>query len=269
MNIAAYLDRIRVSRPVRPDLATLDALHRAHLKAIPFENLDVQLGRPVSQDRDAVFDKLVRRHRGGWCYEMNGLFGWTLKEIGFDVTRLSAGVMRGQTGDANMGSHLCLLVRLPDPYLVDVGFGGAMRAPLPLVAGQSRDPPYLVSLSQTDDGYWRFAEKLGADAPFTFDFRAEAADEAQLAARCTFLQRDAASPFVQNLVVQRRGGGGVHITLRGRVLTHLSTSRAQPTLLQSADELVRTLRDTFGIEAPEAANLWPRVCARHAQLFGV
>lgn len=265
MDIAAYLHRIGFTRSVRPDLATLDALHRAHLEAIPFEDLDVQLGRPVTQDIEAVFDKIVRRKRGGWCYEMNGLFGWVLQEIGFDVTRMAGGVMRDTSGDTHVGSHLCLLVRLPKPYLVDVGFGGSMVAPLPLVLGERTDAPFVVGLTKTDDGYWRFGETVGDGAPFTFDFCGS--DEAALADRCAWLQSNPASPFVQNLVAQRRVGE-THITLRGRTVTRLDARGATSSTLQSADELLQTLRDQFGIDEPEAASLWPRICARHAQLFG-
>ena len=92
MNLAAYLARIGHTGPVQPDLATLRAVHRAHHFAIPYENLDVQLKRPVVTDPAAAFDKIVTRRRGGWCYEMNGVLGWALAEIGFNVTyRMSGG----------------------------------------------------------------------------------------------------------------------------------------------------------------------------------
>jgi N-hydroxyarylamine O-acetyltransferase len=72
MDLQAYFDRIGFAGPARPDLATLRAIHRAHLLAVPYENLDVQLGRPVTLDPAHAFDKIVRRRRGGWCYEMKG-----------------------------------------------------------------------------------------------------------------------------------------------------------------------------------------------------
>ena len=100
MDLQAYLDRIGFKGPVRPDLATLRAVHRAHQYAVPFENLDVQLRRPVVLDIEPNYDKIVRRRRGGWCYEMNGVMGWALREIGFDVMRMGAGVMRETVGDS-------------------------------------------------------------------------------------------------------------------------------------------------------------------------
>jgi N-hydroxyarylamine O-acetyltransferase len=106
MNIEAYLARIGLRAPVEPNLAGLQALHRAHLPAIPYENLDVQLGRPVTIARPPIFDKIVTRRRGGWCYEMNALLGWALGELGFKVTHATGPVMREAAGEINAGNHL-------------------------------------------------------------------------------------------------------------------------------------------------------------------
>ena len=76
MDIHRYLHRIGLKTVPKPDLKGLASLHRAHLETIPYENLDVQLGRPVTIERRPIYEKIVERHRGGWCYEMNGLFGW-------------------------------------------------------------------------------------------------------------------------------------------------------------------------------------------------
>ena len=267
MELSAYLHRIRFDGSARPDLATLKAIHRAHQYAIPFENLDVLLRRPVVLDLEANYDKIVRRRRGGWCYEMNGVMGWALKEIGFEVMRMSAGVMRVQAGDAQLGNHLCLLVCLDQPYLVDVGFGGSMAEPLPLRASEREDRPYRLWLSELGDSYWRFAEIAHGDGDvFSFDFRAAPADEALLARKCQFLQTDPGSPFIQNLVVQRRTAD-THFSLRGRVLAAIHAARVDKKLLNSADELVATLRDSFDLDTAEAAALWPSICARHQALF--
>ena len=138
MDLKAYLDRIGFAGEPRPDLATLSALHRAHLMAIPYESLDVQLGRPLTPDPDAAFEKIVVRRRGGWCYEMNGLFGLALEAIGFRVTRLAGGVMREVLGDVQVGNHLVLRVDLDRPWIADVGFGDGTLEPFPLQAGPFR-----------------------------------------------------------------------------------------------------------------------------------
>lgn len=264
MQLSAYFDRIGYSGPTTPDFTTLEAVMRAHIAAIPFENLDVQLGRPLDTALEPIFDKLVTRRRGGWCYENNGLLGWALGEMGFDVTRIAAGVMRHVLGDT-VGNHLTLLVNLDRLWLVDAGFGGTQAAPLPLEAGTHSHAPFTVGLSE-EGGWWRFAERFARNDPFSFDFHAEPADEALLAARCQLLQTNPESPFVQNLVVQRRQGKR-HLTLRGRVLIERDASGEHKTLLNSADEFVTTLRERFGLDLPEAAGLWDQVCARHLVLF--
>lgn len=265
MNLAAYLARIGLDAAPRPDIATLRAIHIAHARSIAFENLDVQLRRPVSMDIEAIYDKLVDRRRGGWCYEQNGLIEWALREIGFDVVRLCAGVMREIAGDAQLGNHLCLRVTLERAYLVDVGFGGSLIEPLPLAAGERHDSPYRVSLGAIGAGYWRFSEQAEGD-PFSFDFRDAAADESLLAARCAWQQSDPGSPFVRNLVVQQRKGNA-HITLRGRVLKRNDGVSIDKTILATADELVGCLHHHFQLEVPEARDLWPEICARHSALF--
>lgn len=241
-------------------------MQRTHVRTVPFENLDVQLGRPVVMDPDACYDKVVHRRRGGWCFELNGVLSWALREIGFDVVRLSGGVRRDVAGDKQMGNHLCLLVRMDRPYLVDVGFGSSLSQPLPLEASTHEQSPYHLTLSNMNDGYWRFSERTGGD-PFSYDFRTNAADESRFADHCAWLQTHADSPFVQNLLVQRRVGDK-HLALRGRVLMTQQDACAEKRVLMSADELLATLRETFDLDVPEASTLWPAICARHEALFG-
>jgi len=264
--LARYLERIGHGWNVRPDLETLRSMHRAHVTTIPFEDLDVQLGLVPGIDHEAIFDKLVERRRGGWCYEMNGLLGWALSEIGFAVTRLSCGVMRQVGGDERMGTHLALLVAAGDcQWLVDVGFGGSLIAPLPLEHGGRDDAPFAVGLAPTDDGHWRFTEHAGED-PFGYDFRAEPADEALLAAKCRWQATDPASNFTRNFVAQQRLPGR-HLSLRGRVFADRGPEGARKRQIADADEFAATLEQDFGIAEPRAREIWPKVCARHDELF--
>src|SRR6476660_7309603 len=113
MDVQAYLRRINYHGEQAPTAAVLRDLHRAHLLAVPFENLDIHLGRPIVLDQAALFDKIVRRRRGGFCYELNGLFGLMLRQLGFDVTLLAAGVARADGGFGPEFDHLTLLVRIP------------------------------------------------------------------------------------------------------------------------------------------------------------
>ncbi len=130
MNVDAYLERIGYHGPRQPTLETLSALHRAHMLAVPFENLDIHLGRPLVLDRDANFEKIVVRRWGGWCYELNGLFGLLLERLGFEVTLLGARVVGERVG-RELG-HLMLRVDLERSWLADVGFGESSLEPLPL-----------------------------------------------------------------------------------------------------------------------------------------
>lgn len=264
--LAAYLARIGLPEPMSADLPTLDAVVRAHVRTIPFENLDVQLGRPLTTDPAAAFTKLVEGRRGGWCYEHNGVLGAALAAIGFDVTRMSAGVMRQMRGEESMGSHLCLLVDCEGPRLVDGGFGSFLGAPLPLVEGSWQQAPLPVSLGKAEDGLWRLQVAIGANA-MSYDFTAEPANEDQLSALCHWQASDPASVFVQNLTAQRREEDR-YLMLRGKVLSVMSTAGEERRELASASELVDTLRTLFLLDVPEAAELWPAIEARHEALFG-
>jgi N-hydroxyarylamine O-acetyltransferase len=263
MDLGAYFTRIGFTSAFGPDLATLTALHHLHARAIPFENLDVQFGRRLTTEVAPAFEKLVTRRRGGWCYEQNGVFGWALAQIGFELFRVSAGVNRVTGGDAQMGNHLCLLVILEGrTWLADVGFGGSLESPLRLEAAERRDAPYNIGLERAPNDYWRFWDSDGGE-PFSFDFRASPADEEQLSAKCAQLQQSPTSPFVQNLVVQQRQGAK-HFCLRGRVLSETGANVRR--VLRSSRELVEVLQTRFQLDAPGAADLWPAICARHRAL---
>lgn len=264
MNIDRYLARIGLDRRPSATLAGLRTLHRAHLLAIPYENLDVQLGRRVTIDIAPIYDKIVGRGRGGWCYEMNGVLGWALKELGFNVTRATGAVRRDLKGDMSVGNHLVLRVELPEGlYLADVGFGDGPRDPIPVAVGAFVSEGFHYGLSRVDDDWWRFANDPRGGAP-TFDFNLAPADEAVLAARCDFLQTSEQSPFVMNLVAQRHVPGGLAI-LRGRSLRKLTPAETQERVIEDAADLIATLKNVFGLDVPEVAELWPRIAARHEE----
>src|SRR5438046_8483502 len=108
--------------PREPGFETLAALHRAHMLSVPFENLDIHLGRRLVLDREANFEKIVVRRRGGWCYELNGLFGLLLEELGFAVTLLGSRVDDSHGAGSDL-AHLLLRVDIEQPWICDVGFG--------------------------------------------------------------------------------------------------------------------------------------------------
>src|SRR5512139_740329 len=157
MILKQYLDRIKYSRPVSPDVQTLHGLQRAHLQHIPFENLDIGLKRPIQLEEDALWDKIVIQGRGGFCYELNGLFARLLQETGFDVTYLNARVYNGQ-GELGIDfDHLALLVRVPgqdERWLADVGFGDSFNEPLSLDGPEVQEQGLRAyRVERLQDGY--------------------------------------------------------------------------------------------------------------------
>lgn len=132
MSPDAYLARIGLTGPIEPDLTNLERLQRAHLTAVPFENLDVFARRGVRTDEEWSVPKIVDRDRGGWCFELNGAFAWLLSRLGYEVRRRAATVLLTGGEPSPMPTHLTLEVTLGRPYLVDVGFGDSFIKPLPL-----------------------------------------------------------------------------------------------------------------------------------------
>jgi N-hydroxyarylamine O-acetyltransferase len=267
MDLAAYFERIGFHGPARLDLATLKALHRAHLSAIPYENFDVQFGRPLTTSAEEAFEKIVRRRRGGWCYEMNGLFAAALDAVGFEVTRLAGAVRRSQVGDVMIGNHLVLKVDLAEgPWIADVGFGDGALEPFPLREGEIDADGFTCRLERIEGGWWRFHNHAFGGAP-DFDFQEAPADPALLTEKCLWLQEWPESPFRMNAVAQRRRPGEV-LALRGRTLKHSRPDGSSERLIGSAAEFVEVLSRDFGLDLPQAADLWPRIAARHEELFG-
>ena len=260
--LAAYLRRIGYSGPLDPSLKTLRALHRAHLLAISYENLDVQLGVPLSLDPAAVFEKIVERKRGGWCYEMNGLFAWALRELRFDISLLAAAAGREQSGDAAAMNHLAILVHLDNPYLADVGFGNGFIAPLPLAEGMHSDGRFDFHLRQIDGEWWRFTNR--PDSGDSFDFQLTPYDLSAFEEKNRWLQHAEESSFVQNLVCHRFTDEGV-VTLRGAVLTTLTPKETRQQIAQSRNQLAEILRNYFELQPESIDDLWERVAARHKQ----
>jgi N-hydroxyarylamine O-acetyltransferase len=262
MDITDYLGRIGLKKRPGPTLEGLRALHNAHLLAISYEDIDVQLGRPLTTEPAAAYEKIVNRGRGGWCYEMNGLFGWALGELGFDVTRATGAVVRSIKGELSEGNHLVLKVILDEgTYLADVGFGDGPRDPIQIVGGTFRSQGFDFGLERVDDEWWRLRNHAQGSAP-NFDFNLNRADESLLAQKCAMLQTSPQSPFVQNLVAQRHKPYGIAI-LRGRVLRKVRPGVTEDVTVETAGELVRTLRDEFALDVPEVEALWPKICARH------
>lgn len=134
---SAYLARIGYQGPLTSSVETLRGLHRAHVMTVPFENLDIHLGRPISLDPSDLFRKVVLQRRGGYCFELNGLFALLLEDVGFAVTRLAARVLYGAEGERPRSHQLLMVKTGANAWIVDVGFGGhGLLEPLRLAIGE-------------------------------------------------------------------------------------------------------------------------------------
>src|SRR4051794_35005419 len=156
LDLDAYLARVGYAGELRPTAAVLAALHRAHATHIPFENLDVLLGRPIRLDLEGLQAKLVRGRRGGYCFEQNVLFAAVLEQVGFRLTRLAARVRFGAAGPRPR-THMLMRVEADGrPWLADVGFGGeGLLEPLPLAPGRvARQSYWSYRVVQEDGGVW-------------------------------------------------------------------------------------------------------------------
>jgi N-hydroxyarylamine O-acetyltransferase len=221
---------------------------------IPYENFDVQLKQPLTIDPEAAFEKIVTRKRGGWCYEMNGVLGLVLEELGFAVTRLSA-------DGSSDHSHLFLTVALDGTtYVCDVGFSDGPVEPYRFVEGPFIQDGFEFRI-ENEAGRWRMYNHRFGAAP---SFLAGEADETSMANRCSWLQTAPESLFVQHALAFRRMPGGIS-SLIDRTLRAITPQEAKRSVIGSADEYVATLKSRFGLDLPEAATLWPAICERHEE----
>jgi N-hydroxyarylamine O-acetyltransferase len=241
-DIGDYLDRIGYKGPREPSTETLHALHVAHLLAVPFENLDIHLGRPIVLDEGALYQKIVKERRGGFCYELNGLFSALLRELGFRVTLLAASVTRQSGGFGPEFDHLTLKVDLEAPWLADVGFGDSFREPLKLREAEQNG--YRLS---TDGKCWTLL-RHGADKGWReqYRFTLQPRSLPDFADMCLYHQTSPESHFTHNRLCTRATPDG-RITLTGlRFIVTEGGERTEHTL-SNKQEYVLLLREKFGI----------------------
>ncbi|WP_448956071.1 arylamine N-acetyltransferase family protein [Labrys neptuniae] len=255
----AYLARIGVDRPISLDVGSLSRLHRAHLMAFTWEALDAFMGWPSAIPPAAAFAKMVEGRRGGWCYEMNGLFGAALAALGFRVTRLCGGVNRALLGDVAIGNHLTLRVDLDQPYLAEVGLADGIVEPVPLTAGPIRQRGFDFSLLPTADGWLRFHNHANGMA-HSFDFRPDHSDEAAISATLGWLTQDPGSPFTNALAIMRHNADG-YIALKNDCLRSVTADGASERTITSADDLADTLKTIFKLDIPQSGRVWEKVQA--------
>ena len=252
MDVDAYLERIGYVGPRTAVAGTLRALHRAHLEAVPFENLDIHLGRPIVLDEAAFYDKIVRRRRGGFCYELNGLFAALLRRLGFAVTPLSARVVNeaGEVGPEF--DHLTLKVETGRPWLADVGFGNGFSEPLRLDKSGTQvrnGTDFRVSAQGTD---WLVSRcEPGGDWQDRYRFSLMPHRLGEFAEMCRYHQTSGASQFTQGRICSRRTADGL-VTLTDDRLIVTDAGGRRESRVDDEKAFRKALADRFGIELASA-----------------
>lgn len=263
MNLDTYLQRINYNGSRQPTLSTLRQLHRAHLFAIPYENWDIHLGRKLILDLDHIYHKIVEEGRGGWCYEMNGLFAWALSELGFNVTMLGSLVGKpAQGGLEGDQDHLVLLVQLDQPWLVDVGFGTAFIEPLLLSEGEYQQN-WMIFRLERDEEKWFFHNHQHGGKGYGFTLLPR--QLAGFTKRCHELQTLPESRFVRSTLCYRPTTEGI-ASLRDAILKHCTGTGVTEEEIDSLARYQEIFDQVFGLDVALASQLWDGVQARHVLL---
>jgi len=251
MDIPTYLMRINYTDSVKPDVQTLRGLQLAHMRHVPFENLDIGLKRPIQLSEEALWNKIVVQKRGGFCYELNGVFARLLSEIGFDVTYLNARVYN-HTGELGIDfDHLALLVGIPKQsarWLADAGFGDSFNEPLSFEErGEQVQGLRAYRLEQTPGGYITWQKNYDGlwERHYFFDLQPRNFP-ADYEAACLYHQTSPESSFTRGGIISRATPDGRVSLEDGRlILTSKGLREERP--IAGKEEYQALLQEHFGI----------------------
>lgn len=255
MNIPLYLARIQYFKLIKPDAQTLKELQRAHMLNVPFENLDIGLKRSIQLSKEALWNKIIVQKRGGFCYELNGLFAGLLKEIGFNVTYLNA---RVYNHEGNLGidfDHLALLVQVPDQpgrWLVDVGFGDSFNEPLSFQErGEQVQGLRSYRLEETAGGYiaWQKNYDGSWERQYFFDLMPRSFP-IDYEAACLYHQTSPRSSFTRGSIVSKATADG-RVSLEERRLIVTKNGQRSERLVETQDEYRALLKQYFDVTLPK------------------
>ncbi len=271
LDVSAYLDRIGYSGSHEPTAETLCALHRAHMLAVPFENLDIGLGRPIVCDEESFLRKIIGERRGGFCYELNGAFAALLSALGFRVRLLSARVAGADGGYGLEFDHLALCVDLPAapgaPCLADVGFGDSFVEPLlvePNHEGSQIGRVYRLvavesqSAVETERAFCmevraesKASPNIGMDETWKrqYSFTLQPRELSDFAPMCHYHQTSPESHFTRQRICSRATAEG-RITLSDLKLIETRNGTRTERELAGDHEWRATLREMFMINLP-------------------
>ncbi|WP_434462597.1 arylamine N-acetyltransferase family protein [Serratia plymuthica] len=250
MDRQRYLQHIGFAGIPQPDLLTLQQLHRCHMLSVPFENLSIIYRQGIHLEEPALFNKIVERNRGGFCYELNRLFAALLKDIGFNVQFIS-GEIRARDGSFGAPfDHMALKVELDQPYLVDVGFGDSFLTPLKITTTEQQ-PQTSGTFHLEQEGEVYYLERRNGDnrshAKTLYRFTLQAREPSEFDGMCHYHSTSPQSHFTQRLVCSRPTENG-RVTLSENKLIITEDHQRHESTLHSEDEQRATLIRYFGID---------------------
>ncbi len=251
LDLGAYLRRTGYRGPLEPGVAALRELHRCHVASVPFENLDILLGRPVELDIANLQAKLVGSQRGGYCFEHNLLFAAVLERIGFSFTGLSARVTMGAEMTSRPMSHMCLCVDAGGQrWLADVGFGGdGLLEPLPMEPGttvRQGSGGWEYRLADLDGGTWGLESRRAEGWLELYVFTFEPRWPIDYRVFNWYTSTNPRSAFTSRVIAQK-AGDDVRVSLIGDELTTTRGGWEREVRTVHGPEILRILADQFGL----------------------
>ncbi len=250
MNKENYLCRIGIEQTDwAADLKNLKFLQRQHLLNIPFENLDIHWKRPILLDDKSFYEKIIVEKRGGFCYELNGLFYELLREIGFQSKMISARVSDGKGGFGAEYDHLAIITQIGDKeYLVYVGFGKFTAEPLQFILDvEQTDNNGVFSIRKFDEIYFEVIRKESGIWISEYVFTTLKRDLTEFSKMCRFHQTSPESHFTQNKVCSLMTLGG-RKTLTNSKFVETDAMAKTDKIINSEKEFNRILEREFNIK---------------------
>jgi N-hydroxyarylamine O-acetyltransferase len=248
LDIDTYLQRISYEGDIHIDHNTLAALQYHHLVSVPFENLDIHLGNKIKLDLAHLEKKIVRDKRGGFCYELNGLFYALLHQLGFQVKMVAARVAKEEGRFGQEFDHMALIVDLGGEWLVDVGFGDSFLLPMPLEVGIKHQDPsgyYIIETYGKDSFRLEASENDRDYTPQYFFTRTERQLE-DYTQGCIYHQTSPESSFTRSRVCSLATETG-RITLTDKEFIETVVGRKNVRAVKDEKEFYQILRDKFEI----------------------
>ena len=248
MDTKKYLERINYAGATNTTLEVLSTLQRLYLMHVPFENLDIHNNTKI--DLTNLFDKIVTRKRGGFCYELNGLFYDLLKAIGFTVKMVSARVYNGKNGYSKEFDHMTLIVTIADDdFLVDVGFGEFALTPIKIELNKEiNDPAEIFKIEHLDETY-KVVKKKNTVGEFIpeYIFSEKERQLQDFYGMCNYHQTSSESHFTKKIICSLPMENG-RITLTGDTLKITENGLVSQRKLSDEQEINKVLWNYFGIQ---------------------